>query len=152
VVRVGDLTIDPVTRAARLGGEPLHLSHGRRGPPGRRVAHDQQRLSLRRRAGAPLRREPRPADDRPPGTSLHRNGTELDLGPPSAYGWLARRADDFGFVKCYSWEPWHYGYTHNVASRPAIPKGGRGGDESSLGGINVNAAPRLWGDHHVRSS
>ncbi len=25
-----------------------------------------------------------------PGTSLHRCGTELDLGPPSAYGWLAR--------------------------------------------------------------
>jgi LAS superfamily LD-carboxypeptidase LdcB len=31
----------------------------------------------------------------PPGKSLHRLGTELDLGPPSAYGWLlghSRRA------------------------------------------------------------
>ena len=28
----------------------------------------------------------------PPGTSLHRCGTELDLGPPDAYGWLAANA------------------------------------------------------------
>ncbi len=45
-----------------------------------------------------------------PGTSLHRLGTELDLGPPSAYGWLAVRAGRFGFIRRYSWEPWHYGY------------------------------------------
>ena len=64
-----------------------------------------------------------------PGTSLHRNGTELDLGPPSAYGWLARRAENLGFVQRYSWEPWHYGYTHNIASRPAMPHADRGGDE-----------------------
>ncbi|QEC47844.1 M15 family metallopeptidase [Baekduia soli] len=43
-----------------------------------------------------------------PGTSLHRLGTELDLGPPSAYAWLARHAGAFGFVQRYSWEPWHY--------------------------------------------
>jgi hypothetical protein len=53
----------------------------------------------------------------PPGTSLHRLGTELDLGPPSAYGWLARNAGRFGFVQRYSWEPWHYGYTRNAGSR-----------------------------------
>lgn len=45
-----------------------------------------------------------------PGTSLHRYGTELDLGPPSAYGWLARNARGFGFIKRYAWEPWHFGY------------------------------------------
>jgi soluble lytic murein transglycosylase-like protein len=45
----------------------------------------------------------------PPGKSLHRLGTELDLGPPSAYGWLARNASRFGFVKRYGWEPWHFG-------------------------------------------
>ena len=28
----------------------------------------------------------------PPGHSLHRCATELDLGPPAAYGWLARNA------------------------------------------------------------
>ncbi|MDQ3729362.1 MAG: M15 family metallopeptidase, partial [Actinomycetota bacterium] len=32
-----------------------------------------------------------------PGTSLHRCGTELDLGPSSAYGWLAQNAQRFGF-------------------------------------------------------
>jgi Transglycosylase SLT domain/D-alanyl-D-alanine carboxypeptidase len=46
----------------------------------------------------------------PPGTSLHRCATELDLGPPSAYGWLAAHAGRFGFTKRYSWEPWHFGY------------------------------------------
>jgi hypothetical protein len=47
----------------------------------------------------------------PPGTSLHRCATELDLGPPAAYGWLASHAPRFGFVRRYSWEPWHYGFT-----------------------------------------
>jgi len=44
----------------------------------------------------------------PPGRSLHRLGTELDLGPASAYGWLAANASRFHFVRRYSWEPWHY--------------------------------------------
>jgi hypothetical protein len=44
----------------------------------------------------------------PPGQSLHRLGTELDLGPAGAYGWLARNAGRFHFVQRYSWEPWHY--------------------------------------------
>jgi soluble lytic murein transglycosylase-like protein len=51
-----------------------------------------------------------------PGQSLHRNGTELDLGPPSAYGWLAANAPRFGFVRRYSWEAWHYGYVRNSGS------------------------------------
>ena len=46
----------------------------------------------------------------PPGHSLHRCATELDLGPGSAYGWLAANARRFGFVRRYSWEPWHFGY------------------------------------------
>jgi hypothetical protein len=53
----------------------------------------------------------------PPGTSLHRLGTELDLGPPAAYGWLAQNAERFGFVQRYRWEPWHYGYARNAGSR-----------------------------------
>jgi hypothetical protein len=53
----------------------------------------------------------------PPGRSLHRLGTELDLGPPAAYGWLARNSERFGFVKRYSWEPWHFGYTRNAGTR-----------------------------------
>lgn len=46
----------------------------------------------------------------PPGHSLHRCATELDLGPDAAYAWLAANAGRFGFLRRYSWEPWHYGY------------------------------------------
>jgi hypothetical protein len=52
----------------------------------------------------------------PPGESLHRYGTELDLGPPSAYGWLAANAHRFGFIQRYSWEPWHFGFTLNAGT------------------------------------
>lgn len=52
----------------------------------------------------------------PPGQSLHRLGTELDLGPPAGYGWLASNAKHFGFVQRYSWEPWHYGLISNPGS------------------------------------
>ena len=52
----------------------------------------------------------------PPGHSLHRLGTELDLGPPSAYGWLARNAERFHFKQRYSYEPWHFGFTLNAGS------------------------------------
>ena len=51
----------------------------------------------------------------PPGTSLHRCATELDLGPPSAYSWLYAHARRFGFLKRYPWEPWHFGYTRGPA-------------------------------------
>ncbi len=46
----------------------------------------------------------------PPGQSLHRCATELDLGPDTAYGWLAANAGAFGFLQRYSWEAWHFGY------------------------------------------
>ncbi|MFT4034228.1 MAG: transglycosylase SLT domain-containing protein [Patulibacter sp.] len=52
----------------------------------------------------------------PPGQSLHRLGTELDLGPASAYGWLAANAERFGFKQRYSWEAWHYGYVRSAGS------------------------------------
>lgn len=61
-------------------------------------------------------RHPDPKWVAPPGTSLHRNGTELDLGPPTAYGWLAANAPRFHFVKRYAWEPWHFGLDLNAAS------------------------------------
>ncbi len=51
----------------------------------------------------------------PPGTSLHRCATELDLGPPAAYGWLAANADRFGFLQRYAWESWHYGFVQGPA-------------------------------------
>ena len=61
-------------------------------------------------------RHPDPKWVAPPGRSLHRLGTELDLGPPSAYGWLATNAKRFHFVQRYSWEPWHYGFTLNAGT------------------------------------
>ena len=51
----------------------------------------------------------------PPGTSLHRCATELDLGPSAAYAWLAANARRFGFLLRYSWEPWHFGYVEGPA-------------------------------------
>jgi soluble lytic murein transglycosylase-like protein len=52
----------------------------------------------------------------PPGRSLHRLGTELDLGPQAAYGWLARNAERFHFKQRYAWEPWHFGFMLNAGS------------------------------------
>ena len=52
----------------------------------------------------------------PPGTSLHRYGTELDLGPPAAYPWLAANARRFRFIQRYANEPWHFGFTLNARS------------------------------------
>jgi hypothetical protein len=52
----------------------------------------------------------------PPGTSLHRCATELDLGPESAYAWIDANGSRFGFVQRYSWEAWHMGY-----DRPPAP-------------------------------
>lgn len=57
----------------------------------------------------------------PPGQSLHRCATELDLGPSSSYGWLAANAGQFGFVQRYSWEAWHFGFEAGPA--PCSPEG-----------------------------
>ncbi len=62
---------------------------------------------------------PNPRWVAPPGTSLHRYGTELDLGPPAAYGWLASNSRRFGFIKRYAWEPWHFGFGSNPRDVPA---------------------------------
>jgi hypothetical protein len=72
-------------------------------------------------------RHPDPRWVAPPGTSLHRLGTELDLGPRAAYGWLAANAGRFGFLQRYSWEPWHYGYVRNPGSA-SVGFGIKGGD------------------------
>jgi hypothetical protein len=65
-----------------------------------------------------FRAHPDPKWVAPPGTSLHRYATELDLGPPAAHPWLAANADRFHFVQRYAHEPWHYGYTLNPRSTP----------------------------------
>jgi hypothetical protein len=72
----------------------------------------------------------------PPGHSLHRCATELDLGPDAAYGWLAANASRFGFVQRYSWEAWHYGL--NVGPPPCSEAGNAlGGSEGGAGGANT---------------
>jgi hypothetical protein len=57
----------------------------------------------------------------PPGQSLHRCATELDLGPETAYAWLAANASRFGFLKRYSWEAWHFGF--EAGPPPCSPAG-----------------------------
>ena len=69
----------------------------------------------------------------PPGRSLHRCATELDLGPPAAYGWLAANARRFGFVQRYSWEPWHYGFVAGPAPCSAAGESGGLGSPRAAG-------------------
>lgn len=61
-------------------------------------------------------RNPDPKWVAPPGTSLHRLGTEIDFGPSSAYGWLLARATKMGWVRRYPWEPWHFGWAANAGT------------------------------------
>ena len=72
-------------------------------------------------------RNPDPRMVAPPGKSLHRNGTELDLGPPSAYGWLDAHGGRFHFVQRYSWEDWHWGFTLNAGSSSSTGNDGKAG-------------------------
>ncbi len=82
-------------------------------------------------------RHPDPKWVAPPGRSLHRLGTELDLGPPSAYGWLAANARRFHFIQRYSWEKWHFGYTLSPGSSSV----GFGNGESGGDGERSRALP-----------
>jgi hypothetical protein len=85
----------------------------------------------------------------PPGKSLHRLGTELDIGPSSAYAWLAANADRFGFLQRYSWEPWHYGYTRN-AGTTSLGYGGSG--ERGGGGSLPSWVPQQYETALVKAS
>jgi hypothetical protein len=86
------LAFDRMAAAARGDGVGLVVNSGYRS--------DSEQAEL-------YARHPDPKWVAPPGKSLHRLGTELDLGPPSVYGWLGANADRFHFVRRYSWEPWH---------------------------------------------
>jgi hypothetical protein len=77
----------------------------------------------------------------PPGESLHRYATELDLGPPGAYGWLAANAPRFGFVQRYSWEPWHWGFTRGIGSS-SVGFGAPGGDGTATRAVQSFVPPR----------
>ncbi|HYC81135.1 MAG TPA: transglycosylase SLT domain-containing protein, partial [Solirubrobacterales bacterium] len=76
----------------------------------------------------------------PPGHSLHRCATELDLGPESAYAWLAANASRFGFVQRYSWEPWHYGWDQPPAPCSAAADSLALGDDPD-GGLSGQSLP-----------
>ncbi|HEV3000246.1 MAG TPA: transglycosylase SLT domain-containing protein [Solirubrobacteraceae bacterium] len=96
------LAFDRMERAARADGVSLVIASAFRSNAEQAALFD---------------RRPDPRWVAPPGRSLHRLGTELDLGPTAAYGWLAANARRFGFVQRYSWEPWHYGYVRSAGSR-----------------------------------
>jgi hypothetical protein len=91
----------------------------------------------------------------PPGHSLHRCATELDLGPSSAYGWLAANAGRFGFVQRYSWEAWHYGF--QAGPEPCSPEGEalatEGGEAMSPGSTGLPSfVPPQYRDPILRSA
>jgi hypothetical protein len=73
----------------------------------------------------------------PPGKSLHRCGTELDLGPPGAYSWLAAHAPRFGFVRRYSWEAWHFGYSRGAAPCSVAANAVGRSPDGDLGGTGL---------------
>jgi Transglycosylase SLT domain/D-alanyl-D-alanine carboxypeptidase len=84
-------------------------------------------------------RHPDPRWVAPPGHSLHRCATELDLGPSAAYGWLDSNAPRFGFVRRYSWEAWHFGFDDGPPpcsdAGNAIGPGGEMGGNARGGGL-----------------
>ena len=120
------LAFDRMQRAASAAGVRLIVTSGFRSNA------EQARLFARR---------PDPKWVAPPGKSLHRLGTELDLGPPGAYGWLARNAPRFGFVKRYSWEPWHFGYSRSPGTA-SVGFGVRGGDGRATAAMQSFVPPR----------
>lgn len=102
------LAFDRMNAAATAAGHALSVVSGYRSNA------EQARL---------FRAHPDPKWVARPGTSLHRLGTELDLGPASAYGWLAANGRRFGFLRRYSWEPWHFGYVRETASAHVAEQG-----------------------------
>jgi Transglycosylase SLT domain/D-alanyl-D-alanine carboxypeptidase len=112
---------------------PLAYRMGKPMRPDVAAAFDRMAAAARREAGLSLsinsgfrsdaeqaalwNAKPNPKWVAPPGTSLHRYATELDLGPPAAYAWLAANHRRFGFILRYKWEPWHYGFGANPRDR-----------------------------------
>jgi soluble lytic murein transglycosylase-like protein len=105
---------DRMERAARADGVTLLIASAYRS--------DAEQAEL-------WRRNPDPRWVARPGESLHRFGTELDLGPPAAYDWLAAHAGAFHFRQRYANERWHFGYTLNARS---TPRGSAAGDGHAL--------------------
>lgn len=139
-----ELSAQAPTFAAGTGGEyrgPLAMRQGKPMRPDTAQAFDRLAAAARADGIALIitsayrsdaeqavlfARRPDPRWVAPPGTSLHRNGTELDLGPATAYGWLAANAPRHHFIRRYSWEPWHFGLDLNAASSSPSRKGADG--------------------------
>jgi Transglycosylase SLT domain/D-alanyl-D-alanine carboxypeptidase/Putative Flp pilus-assembly TadE/G-like len=112
---------DRMAAAARSDGVHLVISSGFRS--------DAEQAIL-------FARHPDPKWVAPPGESLHRNATELDLGPRPAYGWLAAHAERFHFVQRYAWEPWHWGFTLNPRSSPRGASAEARGEDGAAAGAS----------------
>ncbi|MEZ5078060.1 MAG: transglycosylase SLT domain-containing protein [Solirubrobacterales bacterium] len=118
---------DRMAAAARGGGIALIVVSGFRS--------DAEQAAL-------FAAHPDPTWVAPPGRSLHRCATELDLGPDAAYAWLAANATRFGFVQRYSWEAWHYGFTAGPEPCSAAGEdGGLGGGPGDFGGAGGGGGP-----------
>lgn len=92
----------------------------------------------------------------PPGRSLHRCATELDLSPEAAYAWLAANAGRFGFLQRYFWEPWHFGFTAgpgpcSAAGESVAGSGADGPPGSTLIGL-PSFVPARFRDPLLRSA
>jgi len=111
LVAPGALPGDPARGAGEYSG-PLELRQGKPMRPDVARAFDRMQAAARAdgvalivtsafrsnaEQAALFARNPDPRWVAPPGGSLHRLGTELDLGPPSAYAWLAANAKRFHF-------------------------------------------------------
>jgi Transglycosylase SLT domain/D-alanyl-D-alanine carboxypeptidase len=113
---------DRLAKAARADGHALVITSAYRS--------DAEQAAL-------FAANPDPRWVAPPGASLHRCATELDLGPASAYAWLATNARPFGFLRRYSWEAWHFGYVDGPA--PCSAAGDRVGATAAGDGASAGA-------------
>jgi Transglycosylase SLT domain/D-alanyl-D-alanine carboxypeptidase/Putative Flp pilus-assembly TadE/G-like len=143
---------------------PLAYRQGKPMRPDVALAFDRMAAAARREAGLYLsitsgyrsdaeqavlwEANPDPKWVAPPGTSLHRYGTELDLGPPAAYAWLAANSERFGFIRRYPHEPWHFGYARNTGSASVGFRGTSGDGESAV----PSFVPARFHDAIVRAS
>jgi D-alanyl-D-alanine carboxypeptidase/Putative Flp pilus-assembly TadE/G-like len=126
IVAETEATLGMPTHASGGGySGPLSYRQGKPMRPDVAIAFDRMATTARREAGLHLSvnsgfrsdadqarlwaANPNPKWVAPPGTSLHRYATELDLGPPAAYAWLEANCGRFGFIHRYQWEGWHYG-------------------------------------------
>ena len=124
IARPAGAALDLAARGSGGGYDgPLAYRMGKAMRPDVAEAFDGMAAAARREAGLSLSiasafrsdaeqarlfaANPNPKWVAPPGTSLHRYATELDLGPAAACAWLKENARRFGFIRRYAGEDWH---------------------------------------------